>query len=56
MKRGSTTWDNLKYIQTCMAIRQGMKDDILAFNEKQVLKPIKKTRAWSMPDASSASA
>ena len=45
MKRGSTTQDNLKYIQTCKAIRQGMKDDILAFNEKQVLKAIEKNKS-----------
>ena len=32
MKRGGTTQDNLEYIQTCKAIRQGMKDDIQAFN------------------------
>ena len=31
MKRGGTTQDNLEYIQTCKAIRQGMKDDIQAF-------------------------
>ena len=35
MKTGSTTWDNLKYIQTCKAIRQEMKDDILTFDKKQ---------------------
>ena len=40
MKRGGTTRDNLEYIQTCKAIRQGMKDDIQAFNEKQVLEAI----------------
>ena len=45
MKRGSTTQENHKYVQTCKAIRQGMKDDILAFDEKEVLKAIKKTRA-----------
>ena len=45
MKRGGTTGDNLEYIQTCKAIRQGMKDDILAFNEKQVLKAIEKYRS-----------
>ena len=39
--RGGTHGDNLEYIQTCKAIRQGMKDDIQAFNEKQVLE------AWS---------
>ena len=40
MERGSTTQGNLKYIQTCKAIRQRKKDDILAFNGKQVLKAI----------------
>ena len=44
-KRGSTAQDNLEYIQTCKTIRQGMKDDILAFNENQVLEAIEKTRA-----------
>ena len=44
MKRGGTTQDNLKYIQTCKAIRQGIKDDILAFDEKQVLKAIEKNK------------
>ena len=44
MKRSGTTWDNLEYIQTCKAIRQGMKDDILAFNEKQVLEAIEKNK------------
>ena len=42
MKRGGTTQDNLEYIQTCKAIRQEMKDDILAFNGKQVLESIEK--------------
>ena len=45
MKRGGTTQDNLEYMQTCKAIRQGMKDDIQAFNEKQVLKAIEKNRS-----------
>ena len=44
MKRGSTTQDNLKYVQTCKAIRQGMKDDILVFKEKQVLEAIEKNK------------
>ena len=44
MKRGGTTQDNLKYIQTCKAIRQGMKDGILAFDERQVLKAIEKNK------------
>ena len=44
MKRGGTTQDNLKYIQTCKAIRQGMKDDILAFDEKQALEAIEKNK------------
>ena len=45
MKRGGTTQDNLEYIQTCKAIRQGMKDDIQAFNEKQVLEAIEKNKS-----------
>ena len=45
MKRGGTAWDNLEYIQTCKAIRQGMKDDILAFDEKQVIKAIKRNKS-----------
>ena len=45
MKRGGTTWNNLEYIQTCKAIRQGMKDDIQAFNEKQVLEAIVKNKS-----------
>ena len=45
MKRGGTTQDNLEYIQTCNAIRQGMKDDILAFNEKQLLEAIEKNKS-----------
>ena len=45
MKRGSTTQDNLEYIQTCKAIMQGMKNDILAFDEKQVLKAIEKNKS-----------
>ena len=48
MNRGGTTQDNLEYIQTYKAIRQGMKDDILAFNEKQVLEAIEKNE----PEAS----
>ena len=42
MKRGGTTQDNLEYIQTCKAIRQEMKDNILGFNEKQILDAIEK--------------
>ena len=42
MKGGRTTQDNLEYILTCKAIRKGMKDDIQAFNEKQVLETIEK--------------
>ena len=49
MKRGSTTQDNLEYIQTCQAIKQGMKDDILAFDEKQVIKAIKKNKSLKHP-------
>ena len=45
MKRGSTSWDNLKYIQTCKAKRQGMMDDLLAFDKKQVLKAIEKNKS-----------
>ena len=44
MKIGGTTRHNLEYIQTCKAIRQGMKDDIKAFNEKQVLEAIEKNK------------
>ena len=45
MKRGSTTCDNLEYVQTCKAIRWEMKGDILAFDEKQVLKAIEKSKS-----------
>ena len=45
MKRGGTTQDNFEYIQTCKAIRQEMKDDIQAFNGKQVLEAIEKNRS-----------
>ena len=45
MKRGSTTQDNFKYVQTCKPIKQGMKDDNLAFDEKQVLKAIEKSKS-----------
>ena len=45
MKRGGTTQENLKYVQACKAIRQEMKDDILAFDEKQVLEAIKKNKS-----------
>ena len=45
MKRGGTTQDNLEYIQTCKAIRQGMKHDIQVFNEKQVLEAIEKNKS-----------
>ena len=44
MKRGGTAPDNLEHIQTCEAIRQGMKDTILAFSEKQVLEVIEKNK------------
>ena len=45
MKRDGSTQDNLEYIQTYKAIRQGMKDDILVFNEKQVLEAIEKNQS-----------
>ena len=45
MTRGGTTLDNLEYIQTCKAIRQGLKDDIQAFNEKHVLEDIEKNKS-----------
>ena len=54
MKRGDTTWDNLEYIQTHKAIRQEMKDYILAFNEKQVLKAIEKNKSLKHARHSSA--
>ena len=45
MKRGGTARDNLEYVQSCKGIRQGMKDDILAFDEKQILKAIEKNKS-----------
>ena len=43
--RDGTTRDYLEYIQTCKAIREGMKDNIQAFNEKQVLEAIEKNKS-----------
>ena len=45
MERGDTTQDNLKYVKTCKAIRQEIKDDILVFDENTSSKPSRKTRA-----------
>ena len=45
MKRGGTARDNIEYVQICKAIRQGMKNDIKEYNEREISNAIEKNKS-----------
>jgi hypothetical protein len=45
LKRGGSSRDNIEYSETCKAIRIGMKEDLQAFHDKQILEAIENSKS-----------